>query len=66
MYVLTTLLDQLQKFYTDKISRETVNDEGDHSSLQTNNMSNVELVKDNLEISNTIDKSMNLNNNVPK
>ena len=41
---------------TDKNSRDTVNDEGDYSSLQLSNMSNVDFVKDNVEISETVYK----------
>ena len=42
--VITTHLNKniIFDIVTDKISRETVNDEGDHSSHQTNNMVNVE------------------------
>ena len=67
--IITTHLNKniICNIVTEKLTRDTVNnDEGDNSSLQTNDMPNVELVTDNVEISETVDKSMNNNNNMPK
>ena len=66
--VITTYLNKniICNIFTDKISRKNINDEGDDSSLQTNNMSNIQLVKDNVKISETVHKSMNHNNHVSK
>ena len=66
--VITTHLSKNRIFNIsiDKKSRETKNNLGIHLSLLPNNKSNVKIVKDNVEISETVDKPMNKNDNVQK